>query len=551
MSALFLFVLLAAEPTPQQLELLKTFRSEFIEITPGTGKFPKSDPVGPLLIAKYEVPQNLWEAVMGANPSKWKGPRNSVEMISFDDCYEFCAKASALMAAAKLIDADQSLRLPTEAEWEYCARAGTTTKYSFGDDASQLGHFGWFTGNAKGNDPPVGAKNPNPWGLYDVHGYLWEWTADSGKAPVGSVKETAIRGGSWQEKAEELTSASRRVVKVSLKDDGVGLRCVLARMGATGLVAASADFEPTAQNKIVPANSKLEMLWNEGEFTEGPALAPDGSIFFSDIGNAIYRYDPKTNKTAVFRQPSGRSNGLKFDQQGRLIVCEGANTGGGRRISITTGIVGAKDGEVKTLADRYDGKRFNSPNDLAIDGQGRVYFTDPRYVGDEPRELDIEVVFLVAQDGQVKIATREVAKPNGILVSPDGKSVYVSENNPQGQRQLLSFAVKADGTLGSRNVVWDFGKGRGIDGMTLDREGNIYATAGTGDKAGVYVFDAGGKNLAFIPTPGDPTNCCFGGGDNASTLYVTCANSKTAGTKYGLYKINLNAVGYAVVKLSQ
>src|SRR4029079_13821250 len=115
-----------------------------------------------------------------------------------------------------------------------------------------------------------------------------------------------------------------------------------------------------------------------------PALAPDGSIFFSDIGNAIYRYEPNSGKTAVVGQASGRSNGLMFNQKGDLIAAEGANTGGNRRISITSGIQGAKDGTVKALVDRFEDKRFNSPNDLAIDRRGRVYFSDPRYVGSEP-----------------------------------------------------------------------------------------------------------------------------------------------------------------------
>ena len=533
MPTLLLLALFAADPTPEQLKLLKTFKEEFVAIkTEGSNLRPYS-------IAKYEVPQNLWEAVMGSNPSKWKGPRNSVEMLHHAEALEFCSRATDLMRAGGLIEKSQVVRLPTEGQWDWAARARTTTKYSFGDDPAELGDYGWFTGNAKGNDPPVGAKKPNLWGLYDMHGYLWEWT-ESG----------VLRSGSWKDPAENLTTASRRVVDRGLRDDAVGLRCVLVAVQPEQ-PAGAADFKPTAQDKFVPAGSKLEMLWDQGEFTEGPALAPDGSIFFSDIGNAIYRYDPKTGKTAVFRQPSGRSNGLKFDQQGRLIACEGANTGGGRRISITSGIVGAKDGEVKTLADQIGGKRFNSPNDLAIDSQGRVYFTDPRYVGDEPRELDMEVVFLVATDGRVAVATDEVKKPNGVLVSPDGKTVYVSENNPSGKRQLLAFRVRADSLLEGKRVLWDFGSGRGIDGMTLDRDGNIYATAGTSDKAGVYVFGSSGQNLAFLPTPGDPTNCCFGGGDHAGVLFVTCANAKSAGTKYGLYKVKLNAAGYAVVKLAQ
>jgi formylglycine-generating enzyme required for sulfatase activity len=186
--------------------LLKTFVDEFVAITPGEGKFPASFQMGSAEgppnerpqhkvtfnyrfgIAKYEVPQNLYEAVMGNNPSKWKGPRNSVEMMTWTDANEFCKKVTELLRDKALIDETEHIRLPTEAEWEYCCRAGTTTKYSFGDEAqnpddienkaTRLDVYGWHTGNAAGNDPPVGALKPNPWGLYDMHGYLWEFTAD-------------------------------------------------------------------------------------------------------------------------------------------------------------------------------------------------------------------------------------------------------------------------------------------------------------------------------------------------------------------------------------
>jgi gluconolactonase len=585
--------LLAADPSPAQVELLKTFREEFVAITPGEGKFPQSFVLGndqsddtrqrpavkitfdyPFAMAKYEVPQNLWEAVMGSNPSRWKGARNSAEMFSFEEAEAFCRKTTELMRQAKLIKATEVIRLPSEAEWEYSARAGTTTRYSFGDDVKLVDQYGWHNENAAGNDPPVGAKKPNPWGLYDVHGYLAEFCSDqwnevhcaspadgSPRTEVGNPKRRVLKGGSWKTPPNMLESAARMPIDLDKKDDAVGLRCVLAEEGAgaakpaadgdpcTALVVAADEFSPTAQERIVPAGSKLEALWNEGEFTEGPALAPDGSIIFSDIGNAMHRYDPAAGKTAVFRQPSGRSNGLMFNRQGALVACEGANTGGGRRISITTGIDGAKDGQVKTLADRYEGKRFNSPNDLAIDTVGNVYFTDPRYVGDDPRDLDFECVFFVTPAGKVSIATRDVQKPNGILVSPDGKSLYVADNNPQGNRHLAVFAIESPGKLGEKRVLHDFGGGRGIDGMTLDMAGNIYATAGTGDKAGIYVFSPSGEHLAMIPTPGDPTNCCFGGGEDARALYITSANSKEAGTKYGLFRIKLSERGHAIVPL--
>lgn len=587
--------LLAVAPSAEQTSLLKTFRDEFVAVTPGEGKFPKTFTLGDaksgdsrqspevkvtlgysFLMAKYEVPQNLWEAVMGANPSRWKGKRNSVEMLSFEEAEQFCAKATELMRGAKFIQPTEVIRLPSEAEWEYCARAGTTTKFSFGDDEKLVNDYGWHTGNAAGNDPAVGEKKPNPWGLYDVHGYLAEfctdhWSDDLSAKPAdgspqmakGNTKRRVLKGGSWKTPISNLASAARMPVDLDKRDDAIGLRCVLAdekagkqaskKPAAAGELFVSliawAEFTPSAQDKIVPPGSRLERLWGDGEFTEGPALALDGSIIFSDIGTTMYRFDPKTGKTTVFRAPSGRSNGLMFNQKGELLAAEGANTGGGRRISITTGIDGAKDGTVKTLSDKFDGKRFNSPNDLAIDAKGNVYFTDPRYVGDDPRDLDYEAVFIVAPDGTTRIATRDVQKPNGILVSPDGKTVFVADNNPQGNRHLAAFAVKADGTLGDKKVLHDFGGGRGIDGMTLDIDGNIYATAGTGDKAGIYVFSPVGKHLAFIATPGDPTNCVFGGGEAAGTLYITSANSKEAGTKYGLFRVKLNAKGYHVVKL--
>jgi formylglycine-generating enzyme required for sulfatase activity len=193
----------------------------------------------PFHVARYEVPQNLWEAVMGSNPSRWKGPRNSVEMLSLAEAEEFCRRATDLMRAARLIGDRQVIRLPSEAEWEYVARAGTSTRYSFGDNVADLDAYAWHTGNAAGNDPPVGAKKPNPWGLYDVHGYLWEWCADpwhanyEGAPTDGSVWQSGdpqmavLRGGSWKDPADCLTSSFRRAESKNTRDDAVGLRCVL------------------------------------------------------------------------------------------------------------------------------------------------------------------------------------------------------------------------------------------------------------------------------------------------------------------------------------
>lgn len=308
-----------------------------------------------------------------------------------------------------------------------------------------------------------------------------------------------------------------------------------------------ANFSPQGQNTIVPPGCHLHAVWMQGEFTEGPAPMANGNILFSDIGNRIMRFGPTSGTTTVFRNPSGKANGLMYDPQGQLIACEGAGPGGGRRISIT-----ALDGKVRTLADSYEGKRFNSPNDLAITKTGNVYFTDPRYLGDEPRELDFEGVFLVEPKGTVKLATRNVEKPNGILVAPDQKTVYVADHNsdPAGAHSLLAFDIGPDGTLGNKRVLFDFGPDkRGIDGMTLDEQGHIYATAGSGEEAGVYVFDPQGAPIAFLPTIGDPTNCVFGVGKWANRLYVTSAGlppERGASQKYGLYYCELKIPGYHV-----
>lgn len=261
---------LQAEPGDEQRQLLEVFRKEFVEITPGTGKFPKSFLMGDLngkpaeqpvhevtfaytfSIAKYEVPQNLYAAVMGQNPSKWKGPRNSAEMFTFAATQDFCRKSTKLLREMKQIKEDEEIRLPTEAEWEYCCRAGTKTAYGFGDAATKegdsgnqatvLNDFGWHTGNAAGNDPPVGALKPNPWGLYDMHGYLAEfvedaWQDDYRGVPTdgSSVKgdETSsrvLRSGSWKDKYPDLRSGARRKLPPDGMGDEIGFRCVLGRV---------------------------------------------------------------------------------------------------------------------------------------------------------------------------------------------------------------------------------------------------------------------------------------------------------------------------------
>ena len=207
-------------------------------------------------MARYEVPQNLYEAVMGNNPSVWQGKgreRNSVELLKWSDAVKFCREATKLMRQAELIEADEEIRLPMEAEWEYCCRAGTTTKYSFGNsaiepgdkgnNASNLNPYAWHTGNASGNDPPVGALKPNAWGLYDMHGYLWEYVSDAwhsnyDNAPGRGISwdgekthvARVIRGGSWRDPYQLLESSTRWAIPDHVLSDAIGFRCVKATL---------------------------------------------------------------------------------------------------------------------------------------------------------------------------------------------------------------------------------------------------------------------------------------------------------------------------------
>jgi gluconolactonase len=318
--------------------------------------------------------------------------------------------------------------------------------------------------------------------------------------------------------------------------------CLAVLVYAVQLVAA--DSKPGKDAAIVPDDAQLEMLWNEGEFTEGVAAAKDGTIYFSDIAimaknpGRIMKFDPATKETTVYVADSGQSNGLFFTSDGRLIAACGANVGLQALCEVTP------DRKMKVLAGNFGGKKFNSPNDLVIHPRGWIYFSDPRYVGNEPRELDRERVYRYDRDGTVHRATNGDARPNGLILSPDAKTLYVAETDDganegpakKSRHMLCAYPILDNGSLGKKKIIVDFGDKAGIDGMTSDVQGHIYAAVRNPDRHGILVFTPAGNEVAIIPTDPLPTNCTFGTGDEAKTLYITAGE--------GLYRIGLNIAGY-------
>ncbi|MCC6536675.1 MAG: SMP-30/gluconolactonase/LRE family protein [Bryobacterales bacterium] len=303
-----------------------------------------------------------------------------------------------------------------------------------------------------------------------------------------------------------------------------------ARLLAAGLTTLAFAAAAPPPPPLAPGAKPIQLA-AEGA-GEGPAWH-DGALFFSG-GGKISRWQPgATGGVTVFRDPSGGSNGLRFDREGRLIVCEAGN----RRVTRIE-----KNGEVTVLADNFEGRRFNTPNDLALDSRGRIYFSDPRYGKRDGMELDVEGVYRIDAPGKVvRILGPEVERANGVLVSPDDRYLYVADNNNNtigGARKLWRFALQQPaGTVapGSRRLIFDWKDGRGPDGVKMDGAGRLFVAGGlnkphppaeTGRmKGGVYVLSPAGKLLDFVPIPRDEvTNCAFGGADG-KTLFITAGGS--------------------------
>jgi sugar lactone lactonase YvrE len=267
---------------------------------------------------------------------------------------------------------------------------------------------------------------------------------------------------------------------------------------------------------LVAANAEIRKIAGDFKFTEGPAVGPDGRIYFSDIPNErIHAYDPATDKLELFRENTGRANGLMFAPSGAIFMCEG----GARRFTRQF------DGELTVVADNWEGKKLNSPNDVTLDNEGGAYFSDPRYGGGDDREIDVEAVYYVPRGGKIQQVISDLVRPNGVILSHDRRTLYVVDN---GDGKIFAYDVSGPGKLENKRL---FAEGVSGDGATIDERGNLYVAAGEGH---VWIFSPTGELLQKIKFPEGPANCTFGGQDG-KTLYVTA--------RTGFYSLQMNVAG--------
>jgi gluconolactonase len=294
---------------------------------------------------------------------------------------------------------------------------------------------------------------------------------------------------------------------------------------AATIALACASLQAAELSDLVGANSEVKKVTGDCKFTEGPAWSPRGFLLFSDIPNSrIVRVDAD-GTVSDFMKPSGAANGLVFDAGGNLYACQG----GARRVVK----IGPQDGKIEPLCETFDGKPLNSPNDLALDGHGGLYFTDPRYGQDVKIDQTCMGVYYVDAAGKTTRVIEDRVRPNGVLVTADHKTLLVAEPN---KRELWSYPITAAGQLGSGRLIFTGDAdldGGGPDGMALDSHGNIYTTYKS-----VVVLNPEGKLIGRIPVPEQPANCTFGGTDG-KTLYITARTS--------LYSLAMSVAGAPTV----
>ena len=313
----------------------------------------------------------------------------------------------------------------------------------------------------------------------------------------------------------------------------------------------------TLGSNIVNPDAEIKEVFSDGEglLLEGPTMGPDGILYFSDLtftqftgmkAGIIWQYNPKTAESKVFRSPSGMANGLAFDLDGNLISCEGADFGG-RRVVKTD----MKSGKSTILAGLFNDRPFNSPNDIVVDNNGRIYFTDPRYFGKESIDQPLDGVYRIDTDGTIHLIIANASKPNGIAISPDYKTLYIANYDlghsnlqvfpegfkgprPEIRGSILEYTLLPDGNVEFKGILVDL-MNNGPDGIKVDLEGNIYVAV----KGNIFVYSPKGEQLEEIKVPNKSAkNLCFGRGEFSKTLFIT--------TSKKLYTIEVNKEGFHI-----
>ena len=312
-----------------------------------------------------------------------------------------------------------------------------------------------------------------------------------------------------------------------------GVTVALALLVSLFPACAPEEFSPTEAPES--NNGRSIEVATTVAFTEGPTVDRDGTVYFTDIPNNRILMLSHDGELSTFRQPSNRANGLIFDSEWRLLACEGGDGTLPPRVTRTN----METGEIEVIADGYEGRPLHQPNDLTLDGRGRIYFTDRPSLDADPDSGDVHGVYRVDADGTIERILTEPAieRPNGIVISPDDRTLYLIEAHPDegGPRMIRAYDLSDEGTVSRMRVFHDFYPGRSGDGMTIDSEGNLYVAAGLhrrrgtsetlDTKCGVHVFAPDGRHLSLIPIPEDTvTNCAFGGPD-LKTLYVTAGKT--------------------------
>jgi gluconolactonase len=302
-------------------------------------------------------------------------------------------------------------------------------------------------------------------------------------------------------------------------------------LAAGAVTAAELPIDQPAEfARCVPADAKVTKLAGDMGFIEGPVwLKATGELVFSDIPNDELKSWTAAGGVKTFRKPSRNANGNTLDAAGRLLTCEHS----GRRVAILQA-----DGTVKTLVDAFEGRKFNSPNDVVVRADGTVWFTDPEYgLKTNPQTKQKEdkqqpgnyVYRHDPKTGKTTAVVKDFVQPNGLAFSPDGKTLYVADSGAP--KHIRAFDVAADGTVTSGRVFCTIDKG-GPDGIRVDRAGRVWSSAGDG----VHIFAANGGRIGKILVPEAPANLCFGGTDG-KTLFITARKS--------LYALTVSVTGAA------